>query len=350
MQQKMKICRRGKGNEAGVKLKRSKMRKPEVIILYNNKEITRDIKKYLMSLTYSDATENQSDELEIELKDNHKLFQNEWRPQKGDKISAQIGYKDETMLDCGIFTVDEPEFNMDDTGDTFKIKALAASVNEGIRQINSESFRNKTLTQIANKIGAKHGYKVAGNYGKIKIPYCAQVKESDIAFLKRISQEYGYIFKLTDKIITFIPAGNLNDAKPVNTFVKKDVTSLLLRDCSTKTYTSCSVKYLNNKGILQTYTAKNNQKGLLNECLKLDIKCSNKTQARAIAEANLKKGAAAVEGSISFKRGQQNVIAGANIMLNLDNSFTGKYKIKKSTHTITSEDYTTSAEIEAVWN
>ena len=46
-----------------------------------------------MSLTYSDFTENQSDELEIELKDNHRLFQNDWRPAKGDKINVQIGYK-----------------------------------------------------------------------------------------------------------------------------------------------------------------------------------------------------------------------------------------------------------------
>ena len=107
---------------------------------------------------------------------------------------------------------------------------------------------------------------------------------------------------------------------------------------------------MNSKGKLQTYTAKSSQQGLRKECLKLDIKCSSKTQAKAIAEANLKKGSTSVEGNISFKRGQQNVIAGANITLNIDNSFSGKYKITKSTHTITPEDYSTSAEIEEVWN
>ncbi len=320
---------------------------PKVIILYNNSDITKNISPYIQSVTYTDYEKDQSDELSITLNDYDGYFQNDWRPVKGDKITAQIGYEGEKLLACGTFTVDEPELNIETDGDTFTIRALAASINQKTREKNVIGYRDKTLVDIAKQIAKKHGYTVVGSAGFIKIPYAAQYNETDLAFLKRLAASYGYIFKLTDTVITFIPVEDLENSKSILSISRKDIERATLRDSATKTYTACSAKYLNPKtGKLVTYTARSSKTGLKNETMHLDGKYATKAQAKAAAEAALRRGSKAVTGNIDFKSGQIKAIAGVNLEADFSNSFSGKYHVTQSTHTVTPEDYKTSVEVE----
>lgn len=323
------------------------VKQPAITAFYNKKNITSDISKYLISLTYTDYERNQADELEIRLKDDKQLFQKNWRPEKGDKLTAWLGYSDDKLLNCGTFTIDETELTMSDAGDEFIIKALAASINEKIRQADSKSYKNKTLIEIAREIAAKHDYTVAGSHGFIKIPYIAQIHESDLSFLSRLAELYGYIFKLTDNVITFIPQEILDNKNPILTLKRKDLKSLSLKDTGVKTYNSCSVNYLDSKGKLITYTAKStNSEGLKNETLKLDVKCSCKTEAIRVADAGLKRASKTIEGALSLPKGCTRLVAGVNINLELNNSYDGKYHVVKTVHTVTTDDYLTEAEVE----
>lgn len=318
---------------------------PKVVVIYNKKDISVNISKYLMSLTYSDYEKDQSDELNLQLKDSDKYFQNSWRPKKGDKISAQIGYENETLLDCGTFTIDETEWSTDDSGDVFTIRALAASINQKIREKGNKSFKNKTLINIAKEVASKHGYTVAGTAGFIKIPYVAQLNESDMAFLQRISAQYGYIFKLTDTVITFIPAEELDKKQPVIIDYKK-IEHISLRDSSTKTYNACSVKYVGKKGKLVSYTARTTKQGTKTETLKLNIKCSSKEEAKRIAEAGLRNGSKIIEGEVDLKNGCPDIFAGRNVELRINNSYSNKYRVTNTTHRVTRDDYKTSMGVE----
>lgn len=323
------------------------VKNPQVIILYNKEDITKNISSYIQSVTYTDYEKDQSDELSITLNDYDGYFQNDWYPEKGDKISAQIGYEGEKLLDCGVFTIDEPELDISTEGDTFVIRALAASINQKIRERTHNSYVNKTLVDIAKQIAKKHGYVVKGSAGFIKIPYAVQCNETDLAFLKRLASSYGYIFKLTDTVITFIPVENLENSKSILKISRADIEQASLRDTATKTYSACSAKYLNPKtGKLVTYTARSNKTGIKKETLKLDGRYATKAQAKAATEAALRRGSKAVTGNIDFKSGQTNAIAGVNTDVDLKNRFSGKYHITQSTHTVTQEDYKTSIEIE----
>lgn len=323
------------------------VKNPQVIILYNKEDITKNISSYIQSVTYTDYEKDQSDELSITLNDYDGYFQNDWYPEKGDKISAQIGYEGEKLLDCGVFTIDEPELDISTEGDTFVIRALAASINQKIRERTHNSYVNKTLVDIAKQIGKKHGYVVKGSAGFIKIPYAVQCNETDLAFLKRLASSYGYIFKLTDTVITFIPVENLENSKSILKISRADIEQASLRDTATKTYSACSAKYLNPKtGKLVTYTARSNKTGIKKETLKLDGRYATKAQAKAATEAALRRGSKAVTGNIDFKSGQTNAIAGVNLEAELKNRFSGKYHITQSTHTVTQEDYKTSIEVE----
>lgn len=325
------------------------VKRPKVIILYNNKDITQNISKYIESLTYTDYEKGQSDELSITLNDNDGFFQNDWRPVKGDKISAQIGYDGEQLLNCGVFTIDEPELNISTDGDTFVIRALAASINQKLREKSHKDYVNKTLVEIARQIAQKHGYIVAGTAGFIKIPYEIQYNESDLAFLQRLASSYGYIFKLTDTVITLTPVEKLENSKTIIKITRKDIKHCSLRDSATKTYTACKAQYLNPKtGKLVSYTAKTNKSGVKNETYTLPAKYATKEQAKAAATAGLKRGTKTVTGNIEFKSGQINAIAGVNVEVDLNNSYSGVFHVTQSVHTVTKEDYETSIEVDSL--
>lgn len=327
--------------------KTKKVKKLTTSIIYNQKDVTSDLSDYVLSISYTDYEKDQSDELEIELKDGDGRFQGDWRPQKGDKIIAAFGYTGQPMLQCGTFTVDEPTINSDEDGDTFTIRALAASVNDKIRQKANKVYENKTLVDIAREIGKKHNFKVVGKEGFLKVARLTQYKESDLAFLHRISKTYGYIFKLTDNLLTFTHEDTLDNAKPLTTLTKADIKNLRLSDSATKSYTKCTVKYRNPKtGKIVSTSVDSKRKDLKNEILKINKVCGSKEEAKAVAMANLRRGAKVVTGSIRLKRGNRYCIAGANFNLKGYKTFDAKYHITQSQHRVTKDDWETSLEVE----
>lgn len=320
-------------------------------VLYSTGKESVNISKYIESLTYKDFEKDQSDELELRIIDKDGSFLNdaEKYPQKGTKISAKIGYSGEKSLNCGTFTVDEIGLDSTDNGDILVIRALAASINAPLRQKNTRYFIGKTLVQIAKWIGSLHGYTVGGSEGFIELPRVDQYKESDLEFLRRIAAEHGYIFKLTDMLITFTKAENLETSKPLSVIQKADISSLSLTDTTAKTYNACSVKYYNPKtGKYTGVTVKGSKKDVKTETLKLDVKCQTKEQAIARANAALKTGQSTVEGSIALKRGNRYCIAGANFTLKEYGVLSGKYHVKTSTHTVSRENYETSMEVKKI--
>lgn len=322
------------------------IRKPYIEVVYKVNDKVVNIGKYIASLTYRDYEKDQSDELEIRLKDTDSLFITSLYPKKGSKISAKIGYTGEKLLDCGIFTIDEDTFEFSDEGKYFTLRALAASVNDKLRETVTDFYENKTLVQIAKEIGSKHGFTVAGSQGFLKIPRANQYKETDLAFLRRISEEHGYIFKLTDTVLTFTKAEALEESKPLSIIKPADIKNLTLNDTSVKTYTSCRIKYFSpKKGKYINVMVKGDKKDVKNEVMTLDIKCGSKEQAIAKAKAALKKGQTTVEGSMILKSGNRYCIAGCNFTLTECGNFNGKYHIKSSEHNITPDDYECSAEV-----
>ena len=110
---------------------------PKFTVLYNNKNITTDIAKYMLSITYSDKTSGESDEIEIELDDTDGLWQNSWYPEKGAKLTLTI-----EELKCGVFEIDEIEIK--GPPDTVSIRAMATGITNSLRTKKSDAHENKT--------------------------------------------------------------------------------------------------------------------------------------------------------------------------------------------------------------
>ena len=165
-------------------------------VFYNTKNITADIAKYMLSITYRDKTHGESDEIEIELEDVDALWQNNWYPEKGAKLTVQIG-----RLKCGVFEIDEIEIKGPPT--TVNIRGMATGITGSLRTKKSDAHENKTLKQIAEKIATKNNLIVLGEIPDITIGRVTQNKETDLAFLKRVAGTYGIVFSVRDEVITF---------------------------------------------------------------------------------------------------------------------------------------------------
>ena len=319
------------------------MLKPTYKIEYNEKNITKDVSAYVLSIEYSDYEHGQSDEITITFEDTQKLWQNAWIPSKGDTLRVFIGYEGEKLLNCGLFEIDEIEY--DSPPDTLTAKAIAAAITKPLREENSKGYENKMLKQVIEEIAQKHSLTLIGEIDDIKIERITQNQETDLAFLKRIAEEYGYIFKIADNNLVFYKTSKLINEKTAKIIYKNEITSINLREKTSKLYKAVSVTYKNPKtGKIVSATVRN-ENCIKGDTLKLDLRCENKQQAILKAKAALDKGNNTIEGSIQIA-GTPYLVAGINVELKDIGYFSGKYHVKEAKHTINKySGYITNLEI-----
>ena len=321
------------------------MYKPIFKIEYNQKDITKDVSNQVLNIEYTDYEHGQSDEITITFDDTQKLWQSSWIPSKGDSIRVFIGYEGEKLLNCGVFEIDEIEFAT--PPDILTVKALATGITKALRQNNSVAYENKTLKQIASEIAQKHSLTLVGEIEDVRVERITQNQERDLTFLKKLAEQYGYIFKIAEGILVFYKTEKLTGAVAAKILYRTDLSRITLTEKTSKNYKAVTVSYHNPKtGKKITATAKN-EKCVKGDTLKITERCENKQQALLKAKAALAKGNNTIEGSIDLV-GTPNLIAGLNIELKDLSYFSGKYHITQTRHFIDrTSGYGTSLEVKS---
>lgn len=321
------------------------MYKPIFKIEYNQKDITKDVSNQVLNIEYTDYEHGQSDEITITFDDTQKLWQSSWIPSKGDSIRVFIGYEGEKLLNCGVFEIDEIEFAT--PPDTLTVKALATGITKALRQNNSVAYENKTLKQIASEIAQKHSLTLVGGIEDVRVERITQNQERDLTFLKKLAEQYGYIFKIAEGNLVFYKTEKLTGADAAKILYRTDLTRITLSEKTSKNYKAVTVSYHNPKtGKKITATAKN-EKCVKGDTLKITERCENKQQALLKAKAALAKGNNTIEGSIDLV-GTPSLIAGLNIELKDLGYFSGKYHITQTRHFIDrTSGYGTSLEVKS---
>ena len=321
------------------------MYKPIFKIEYNQKDITKDVSNQILNIEYTDYEHGQSDEITITFDDTQKLWQSSWIPSKGDSLRVFIGYEGEKLLNCGVFEIDEIEFAT--PPDTLIVKALATGITKALRQNNSVAYENKTLKQIASEIAQKHSLTLVGEIEDVRVERITQNQERDLTFLKKLAEQYGYIFKIAEGNLVFYKTEKLTGADAAKILYRTDLTRITLSEKTSKNYKAVTVTYHNPKtGKKITATAKN-EKCVKGDTLKITERCENKQQALLKAKAALAKGNNTIEGSIDLV-GTPSLIAGLNIELKDLGYFSGKYHITQTRHFIDrTSGYGTSLEVKS---
>lgn len=325
--------------------------KPYMKVLYNGVNITADITKYLLSLTYSDKVEGESDEVTMKLEDVDGRWRDAWYPEKGAKLDVTIGYPG-NLLSCGVFEIDQLDF--DGPPDTVTIKGLAAAITGTLRTIRSDAHEGKTLRQIAVKVAQRNGLTVLGTIPDVRFERVTQNRETDLSFLKRISKEYGCLFSVRGTSLVFTTIYELEAATAATIIDRLDVARYNIKDVSTKTYKEAEVRYHNPKtnkvsAGAHRFDVETYAKSATGDVKVIHTKAENRQQAELKAKAALHRANSKQQEGRLTCEGNPLAVAGNNFELTGFGLISGVYHIVESTHTIDrSSGYSTELAIKRV--
>ena len=125
----------------------------EVKVLYDSIDISQDISKSLLSLSYIDNVSGKADEIELKLEDTKGLFSNSWYPNKGSRLTVYID-----NVSCGIFSIDE--INVSGPPDIVTWRGISALITNNMRTKKSKGYESITLLDIAKDIAKNHNLTV----------------------------------------------------------------------------------------------------------------------------------------------------------------------------------------------
>ncbi|MDI3319996.1 phage late control D family protein [Pinibacter soli] len=325
----------------------------EYTLVYNTKDISRDIADQVISINYTDKIGGESDTLELVLMDKDLRWQNSWYPQKGDSINLIIR-QNGLQMDCGLFEVDELSLSISTSGDVFSIKGLAAGIKKPMRTKESYAHEDKSLKEIANTVANDMQLKLLGNVPAISIHRATQYRESALSFLNRIGSTYGCIFSVRGANLVFTYYKDLENRSASLTLTKQQLISLEVHDQTHKTFKACRVRHHDplTKDV-QEFTANPDDDSDSDvdssDTLEIRGRVENKQQAEQKARYALyKNNTEGVGGDITLP-GNILFVSGNNFQLNGAGNFSGIFHIMESSHSISSNGaYVTSGNIKRV--
>lgn len=305
-----------------------------VTVKWAGRDVTGDISPCLIELTYTDFMEGESDTVELVLEDIDHRWAGPWYPQFGDKIEVWIGYRGDKQLPCGEFEIDEIELS--GPPDIMRVKALAAGVKRSVRTRNGRAYENTTLANIAATIARRNKLKLAGKIDKVDIRRVSQYGETDLVFLKRLAEEYGYSFSVRGGQLNFFKRADVKSSQPTLIITRQDVTNFRARDkvhgiaaVATVNYHDPRMKRTRSHRVADK-TAKTNARGA--DELKVVARAESAEQARLKANAALDRQNEDQTSMTLTMQGNVKLAAGNNVSLVGFGRFDGKYTITQSRH------------------
>lgn len=320
-----------------------------VKVIWNKKDITADISKYIVSITYTDHEEGFADDISITCDNSTNIWFEDWYPAEGDTIELFMGYQNR-LINCGLFEVDE--ITLSGTPDTIEIKAISAGISKSLRTKNSKAFENLTLRQIALYFANKHGFKLIDTsnsmLNQINLDRKTQEDKTDMLFLSELAKEYGFLFNIKGDKLIFISYFDLDNTDSIKEIDKTDISNYSLTDKTSGIAKKGLIKQTDPKtGNTVQWEAVD-----IIETKKTDVELFKGTvKTKAEAEAKVKgglwnKNKFKQHGSINGLEGEPSLIAGVNFDLTGFGLGSGKYHIVTSSHTISGGSiYTTDLEI-----
>ena len=330
-------------------MKENHIHTPFIILHANGHNVSKDFSPYVMSVSYTDYEKEQSDELNISLKDIENKFKNDWSVDKGTTLSCKIGFNDSAeMLDCGEFIVDEVTLNANSsTYDVVTIRALAATIKQPLRTAKTRAFNSKSLFQIVEQIADENKLQVTTLGQDVQIGHITQTKSTDLWFLRSLAQRFGFIFKLCSNRLFFLDEDEVKKGEEVFEFNRGNIAEINITDKSNKVYKKATVSYFDAKSKkVKRYTATSDKSTTSNDTLKSNVRCNSLESAKLQAKILLKNGQKSVTGSITPSKADVRLVAGVNIKVNEFGIYDGKYHVTSSTHTLSTSDYSVNMEIE----
>ena len=328
---------------------------PDFVIKYEQKDITSDIKPYLLGISYTDYLGGQSDELQVEFEDVDGRWLRGWYPNQGDSLTLSVGDQFTGFVSWGNFEIAEIEYEHPPS--TVGLKALSTGITRANRTLQPRAYEKTTLEKIVRMIAARLKLSVTGTVAGIDIERVTQYQESDVEFLARLAREYGHTFKIVDKTLVFHANVELAKQEPVAVLNPADIKTFRLRDL---------IKGVPEEAVVTGYDAKKKKtrriarkakplrpktkRATTTDTLKIVANRGESDQqmaARADAALNDAQ-QSQVAGNITMV-GNAKLVAGQVVQLKGFGQLSGKYLVKRSRHDLKkSSGYTLDMDVKMV--
>ena len=330
-------------------------RRTEVEIAFDGADITNSIKPYLLSVTYTDNEEGETDDLQVKVQDRDGEWLQSWLDRAiaaaaGAKLTfsaafTQKNWGNDATLPTGDFELDGVSY--EDPPATAAVKGTSLPFSAPIRQTKkSKAWENYALSGIAGEIAGANGMRLL--FESANDPFYERVeqrKTSDSAFLAKLCKDAGISLKATDGALVLFDQAVYEAKPPVRTIRKGTKGGYTKVSLSTGAadhqYGSCRVSYVDpgsGKCIEGTYSANEEETG---QCLEISAKVSDAGEAKALAEKRLRLHNRLTRfASFSFP-GDPALVASVTVQLEGWGGWDGKYIIKRAVHTVDTSGYTT---------
>lgn len=323
----------------------------EIIITYNGSDISKDLRPYLLSFTFTDNAKGKADDISLTLQDSQGEWLRDWVPAKSDSITASIVIHSEQgaqSLPCGDFSVDQIDYAF--PPHTLTIKAVSADIKrKAVTQRKTKQWEDTTLSGICGDIASNNGLSLLLDIEQdFPITRVDQTEQSDLDFLFTLCNDYGWSVKLQKGRLVVYNTEKYENASESLTLTSDDrrVISARFSSKTAKVYKKARVKYhdpVKDEDYEEEYED-DAQEGSERE-LEIIERAESKSDAQRIArervtEANRKE----ITGSITML-GDVRLAAGITVMLDSFGMFSGKYFLNKVTHKIDPAGYTTTLEL-----
>lgn len=221
---------------------------PDFSLSLQEKDITQNIRKRLITLSLTDNRGFEADQLDIELDDSDGLMV---MPQRNAVLALSLGWKGAPLTPKGLFTVDEIEHR--GAPDTLTIRARSADFRGSLNTRRDESYHNTTLSHIVQKVATRNQLKatLAAGLGTIKVSHIDQTQETDAAFLTRLASLNGAVAVVKNGSLLFMRPGNGTTVNgkplPVFTITRQDGDQHSFSIADRDAYTGVTASWLNTK-------------------------------------------------------------------------------------------------------
>lgn len=221
---------------------------PDFSLSLQEKDITQNIRKRLISLSLTDNRGFEADQLDIELDDSDGLMV---MPQRNAVLALSLGWKGAALTPKGLFTVDEVEHH--GSPDTLTIRARSADFRGSLNTRRDESYHDTTLSHIVQKVAARNALKatLAAGLGTIKVSHIDQTQETDAAFLTRLASLNGAVAVVKNGSLLFMRPGTGTTVNgkplPVFTLTRQDGDQHSFSIADRDAYTGVTASWLNTK-------------------------------------------------------------------------------------------------------
>lgn len=329
-----------------------KARRVYARIQFEGAEITAEPECSLLSLTFTDAEEGKTDDLQFVLEDRDLIWAGGWLNgetlSRGATAEAQIIVEEdgeEAVLSCGTFEVDSVSLSGAPT--KVSIKATSLPYKSGLRsEKKSKAWENYYLSGIGGEIAAGGGMVL--EYLAEEDPYYEtreQVEQSDALFLQTLVADAGLVMKVSQsKIIIYDKA--LYESSPSVRVLRREGGEILSFSFDTDTLgAACSravCRYVNpetGEVIEGVYTPPDAEADMPE--MKIDRKAETVEEAEANAKAAYEN---ALRKKFTFTMdliGDPVYLVGTNIEVSGFGAFDGKYAIGSAKHTLSGKYVTT---------